>query len=67
MRSASRANTDILLGKNCCLQTLLVGTGVHSLEDTRRWEDSEDPEEQRLAADYYVDKLGDLFDRVKNL
>jgi len=62
-----RANTDILLGKNCGLQTLLVGSGVHSLEETRTWEKSEDMEERRMVADYYVDKLGDLLDRVKNL
>jgi len=60
-----RANTDILLGKNCGLQTLLVGSGVHSLEETRAWEASQDQEERRMVADYYVDKLGDLLDRVK--
>jgi len=62
-----RANTDILLGKNCGLQTLLVGSGVHSLEETRAWEASTDQEERRMVADYYVDKLGDLLDRVKSL
>jgi len=62
-----RANTDILLGKNCGLQTLLVGSGVHSLEETRTWEASEDEEERRMVADFYADKLGDLLDRVKAL
>jgi len=62
-----RANTDILLGKNCGLQTLLVGSGVHSLEETRTWEASKDEEERRMVADYYVDKLGDLLDRVQSL
>ncbi len=27
-----RADTDILLGKNCGLQTLLVGSGVHNMD-----------------------------------
>jgi len=62
-----RANTDILLGKNCGLQTLLVGSGVHSLEETRAWEASEKEEERKLVADFYLDKLGDLLDRVKDL
>merc|ERR1719228_2784054 len=62
-----RANTDILLGKYCGLQTLLVGSGVHSLEETRAWEASQDQEERRMVADYYVDKLGDLLDRVASL
>ena len=62
-----RANTDILLGKNCDLQTLLVGSGVHSLAETRGWEASEDPEQRRMVADFYVDKLGDLLDRVARL
>lgn len=55
-----RANTDILLGKNCGLQTLMVGTGVNSLNDIRKWEKSEKTEERRMAADFYVDRLGDL-------
>jgi len=62
-----RANTDILLGKNCGLQTLLVGSGVHSLAETRRWEESEEEEERRMVADFYADKLGDLLNRVKQL
>ena len=63
----SRANTDILLGKNCDLQTLMVGSGVHSLAEARVWEKSEDEEQARMVPDYYVDKLGDLLDRVANL
>ena len=80
-----RANTDILLGKNCGLQTLLVGSGnlvyvcillvcnqmlvsgVHSLAETRGWEQSEDEDTRRMVADYYLDKLGDLLDRVDKL
>lgn len=61
-----RANTDILLGKNCDLQTLLVGSGVHSLAEARTWETGT-PEEARMVPDYYVDKLGDLLERVSNL
>jgi len=62
-----RANTDILLGKNCGLQTLLVGSGVHSLAETRVWEESQDTEQRRMVADFYADKLGDLLDRVTQL
>lgn len=62
-----RANTDILLGKNCGLQTLLVGSGVHSLAETRAWETSQDAEQRRMVADFYADKLGDLLDRVTQL
>ena len=62
-----RANTDIMLGKNCGLQTLLVGSGVHSLAATRVWETSALEEERRMVADHYVDRLGDLLERVKAL
>ncbi|CAB4064393.1 Zinc finger protein 367 [Lepeophtheirus salmonis] len=65
-----RANTDILLGKNCNLKTLQVGGGVHKLSDIRRWEKSACPKENRLVADYYLDSLGDLLplmQRVRHL
>ena len=38
-----------------------------SLEETRTWEASEKEEERKLVADFYLDKLGDLLDRVKDL
>ena len=38
----------------------MVGTGVNSLGDIRRWEQSEETQERRMAADFYVDRLGDL-------
>ncbi len=55
-----RANTDILLGTNCGLQTLLVGTGCHSLDDVRRWEQSDDPEHHKLVPNFYVPKFDSL-------
>ena len=45
----------------------MVGSGVHSLVEARVWEKSEDEEQARMVPDYYVDKLGDLLDRVANL
>ncbi|XP_059094563.1 uncharacterized protein LOC131889474 [Tigriopus californicus] len=56
-----RANTDILLGKNCNLYTLMVGTGCHSLANIREWEKSDDLKTKRLVADFYLDKLADLY------
>jgi len=62
-----RADTDILLGKNCGLQTLMVGSGVHSLEKVREWEVSEKDEEKRLVPDKFANKLGDLLDMISHL
>ncbi|XP_073843820.1 glycerol-3-phosphate phosphatase-like [Musca autumnalis] len=53
-------NTDILLGYNCGFQTLLVGSGIHQLNDVDSWKASNDPELQKLIPDVYLPKLGDL-------
>ncbi|XP_037929485.1 glycerol-3-phosphate phosphatase-like [Teleopsis dalmanni] len=55
-----RCNTDVLLGYNCGFQTLLVGTGIHHLNDVAEWQSSTDPELKKLIPDVYLPKLGDL-------
>merc|ERR1711997_519007 len=46
-----RADTDILLGKNCDLTTLMVGTGIGTLSQVRGWESNEDVQSKRLVPD----------------
>ncbi|KAG8184077.1 hypothetical protein JTE90_006714 [Oedothorax gibbosus] len=53
-----RLNTDILLGTQHGLKTLLVGTGINSIEDVRGYEKSE--ANRLLVPDYYLPRLGDL-------
>lgn len=51
-----------MLGKNCGLQTLLVGTGVDTLEAAQKWKTSDEAslEEKQRVPDFCVQKLGDL-------
>ncbi|XP_052872872.1 glycerol-3-phosphate phosphatase-like [Anopheles cruzii] len=55
-----RCNTDILLGKNCHFQTLLVETGIHNAADLAKFASSDDPATKALVPDVYLAKLGDL-------
>jgi phosphoglycolate phosphatase len=56
-----RCNTDILLGKNCGFQTLLVESGIHKFNpDVQEYMKSKDEETRRLVPDLYASKLGDL-------
>ncbi|GBM89981.1 Glycerol-3-phosphate phosphatase [Araneus ventricosus] len=60
-----RLNTDILLGTKHGLKTLLVGTGINSLEDVRKLEQSTDETDHLLVPDYYLPCLGELLKFIK--
>ena len=45
--------TDVQLGKRCGLKTLMVGSGVDTLETAKSLDESRIP-------DYFVQTLGDL-------
>ena len=55
-----RCNTDILLGKNCGFQTLMVETGIHKAKDIQEFALSDDDEIKNLVPDVYTATLGDL-------
>ena len=59
-----RCNTDILLGSNCGLSTLLVLTGVHQLTDVQGFLASDDPQLHRQVPNYYLPTLGALLDLI---
>ncbi|CAD6208809.1 GSCOCG00003616001-RA-CDS [Cotesia congregata] len=60
-----RANTDILLGKRCNYKTLLVLTGVSTVEHLEKWKKSSDPSELELVPTYYVNSIADLLTCLK--
>lgn len=55
-----RCNTDILLGTNCRFETLLVGSGIHNLDDIAKYKESPNLSDKKLIPTYYLPKLGDL-------
>lgn len=60
-----RADTDILLGKNCGLKTLMVGTGVGTLQEVRKWETDSSDNTQALVPNFFANKLKDLLPHMK--
>ncbi|XP_063707153.1 glycerol-3-phosphate phosphatase-like [Culicoides brevitarsis] len=60
-----RCNTDILFGKNCNFQTLMVESGIHNRNDLEEFMQSDDEEIHRLVPDYYCKSLGSLLPLIK--
>lgn len=55
--------TDIMLGKNCGLQTLFVDSGVDRLSEVRGWKKTSGSgleAEKNRVPDFFANKLGDL-------
>ncbi|KAM7381954.1 hypothetical protein PAMA_012696 [Pampus argenteus] len=55
-----RLDTDIMLGSNCGLKTLLTLTGVSTLADADAHQKSGCAERQGMVPDYYVESIADL-------
>ncbi|XP_072337199.1 glycerol-3-phosphate phosphatase [Scyliorhinus torazame] len=55
-----RLDTDILMGSNCGLRTILTLTGVSTLEEVRAHQESDAPDRHKLVPNYYVDSVADL-------
>ncbi|KAJ0015769.1 hypothetical protein NQD34_014059 [Periophthalmus magnuspinnatus] len=60
-----RLDTDILLGSNCGLKTLLTLTGVNTVADAQEHLKSGRPERQGMVPDYYVDSIADLLPALR--
>lgn len=55
-----RLDTDIMLGTNCGLKTLLTLTGVNTVADAEAHRESGCAERQGMVPDYYVESIADL-------
>ncbi|XP_020390593.2 glycerol-3-phosphate phosphatase [Rhincodon typus] len=55
-----RLDTDILMGSNCGLRTILTLTGVSTLEEATAYLESDSPHHHKLVPSYYVGSVADL-------
>ncbi|XP_016397928.1 glycerol-3-phosphate phosphatase-like [Sinocyclocheilus rhinocerous] len=55
-----RLDTDIMLGSNCGLKTLLTLTGVSTVAEAEANQKSECPQQQKMVPDYYIDSIADI-------
>ncbi|XP_030067964.1 glycerol-3-phosphate phosphatase [Microcaecilia unicolor] len=55
-----RLDTDILMGFNCGLKTILTLTGFSSLEEAKSYQGSDCPTKRSMVPDYYVQSIADL-------
>uniref|UniRef100_UPI00398E560F glycerol-3-phosphate phosphatase n=1 Tax=Pristiophorus japonicus TaxID=55135 RepID=UPI00398E560F len=55
-----RLDTDILMGSNCGIRTILTLTGVSTLEEARAHQESDSAERHKLVPSYYVNSVADL-------
>ncbi|XP_041061813.1 glycerol-3-phosphate phosphatase [Carcharodon carcharias] len=55
-----RLDTDILMGSNCGLRTILTLTGVSTLEEARAHQESNSPDRHKLVPSFYVESVADL-------
>ncbi|XP_049320812.1 glycerol-3-phosphate phosphatase [Astyanax mexicanus] len=55
-----RLDTDIMLGSNCGLKTLLTLTGMSTVADAEANQRSGSPERQKMVPDYYVDSIAEI-------
>lgn len=60
------SNTDILFGKNSNLQTMLVLTGVTTMEDLEEYASSLDEEKHKLLPDFYLPRLDDIINLLRD-
>ena len=58
-----------MLGKNCGLKTLMVGSGVDSIQEANRWKTESEctQDERNRVPDFTITKLGDLLFLTKSL
>merc|ERR1712029_591837 len=62
-----RCETDILFGKRNGVRTVMVGSGVHSLNQVLEWSRSENSFNRSLVPDFYLPSLGKLMRHVKKI